>query len=89
MSKDLRKLKEVSDGLKKYYVDYYNRNTQKFIRKYTFTDEDLGKSFTIEEGDFTLEGQVGEKIFLVRNIETGDYYHIDGSYLNGIMKPKK
>ena len=89
MSKDLRKLKEVSEGLKKYYQEYYLRNTQKFIRKYTLTEEDLGKSFTMEEGDFTLEGQVGEKTFLVKNIETGDYYHIDGSYVNGIMKPKK
>jgi hypothetical protein len=89
MSKDLRKLKEVSEGLKKYYQEYYLRNTQKFIRKYTLTEEDLGKSFTMEEGDFTLEGQVGEKIFLVKKTETGDYYHIDGSYVNGIMKPKK
>lgn len=89
MSKDLRKLKEVSEGLKKYYKEYYLRNTQKFIRKYTLTEEDLGKSFTMEEGEFTLEGQVGEKIFLIQKIETGDYYHIDGSYVNGIIKPKK
>jgi hypothetical protein len=76
----IRRVKEVSKGLKETYVSYFVRGTQKFISKFGFKEEDLGKTYTLPEGDFRLTGQVSEKILLMEK-EGCDYY-VDASYFH-------
>jgi len=87
MENGLRNLKEVTSGLKDFYKNYYLRNTKKFIWKYKFKEDDLGREFSIDEGTFTLEGQVAEKTFFIKLKDTNEYYHIDGTFIHRIIYP--
>ena len=80
----VRKVKEVSKALRETYVLYFNRGTEKFISKFAFKKEDLGKTYTIPEGDFKLTGQVNEKILLME--KEGIDYYVDTSYFHNERK---
>ncbi len=81
---NLRRVKEVSKSLKETYVSYFLRGTQKFISKFAFKEEDLGKTYILPEGEFKLTGQVSEKILLMEK-EGSDYY-VDASYFHNNRK---
>ena len=80
----VRRVKEVSKSLKETYQNYFFRGTEKFISRFGFKKEDLGKKYTLPEGEFTLIGQVSDKILLME--KEGSEYYVDGSYF---MKEKK
>lgn len=81
---NLRRVKEVSKSLKETYANYFIRGTQKFISKFGFKEEDLGKIYTLPEGEFKLTGQVSDKILLMEK-EGSDYY-VDASYFHNNRK---
>jgi len=80
----IRRVKEVSKSLKETYQNYFYRGTEKFISRFGFKKEDLGKKYTLPEGEFTLAGQISDKILLME--KDGMDYYVDGSYF---MKEKK
>ena len=80
----VRRVKEVSKSLKETYVNYFIRGTHKFISKFGFKEEDLGKTYTLPEGEFKLTGQVSEKILLMEK-EGSDYY-VDASHFHNSRK---
>lgn len=81
---NLRRVKEVSKSLKETYENYFIRGTHKFISKFGFKEEDLGKTYTLPEGDFRLTGQVSEKILLME--KDGSDYYVDASYFHSSRK---
>lgn len=82
--KMVRRVKEVSNSLKETYRNYFYRGTEKFISRFGFKKEDLGKKYTLPEGEFTLTGQVSEKIILME--KDGSDYYVDGSYFIKYVK---
>ena len=77
---EVRRVKEVSKALKETYLNYFYRGTEKFISKFGFKKEDIGRIYTLPEGEFKLTGQVSEKLLLME--KDGSDYYIDASYFH-------
>jgi len=77
---NVRRVKEVSKSLKETYKDYFIRGTKKFISRFGFKEDDLGKPYVLPEGIFILTGQISDKILLME--KDGSDYYVEATYFN-------
>ena len=87
--KDFRKAKNISKELEKYYREYYERNTSKFIGKWRITMEDLDSIFTNLGVEYQLIGQVSDNTFILNKVDDETKWFITGSVFFQDFEKKK
>ena len=85
----MRKVINISENMLENYKKYFIRNCAKWISKHEFKGDQLGITVEIESVKYKLEGQANERQYLLKNIETGEFYFAEAEDFKGQVKTQK
>jgi hypothetical protein len=75
----MKKIKEPTESLKKYYSNLFKRNQNKWMRRSKLEEGHLGSKFYLEGEEYELLGAIDSLQILIKNTSDETFYmaHID------------
>ncbi len=81
MMPNMKRVKEPTPAMSKYYRDLYNRNQSKWIRRSKLEPTHIDSGFNFEDETFQLVGSISSTEVLIKNVETNDHFTINIDYV--------
>lgn len=73
----MKKIKEPTKSMAKYYADLFYRNQSKWIRRSKLEPEHINSGFNFGQKTYQLIGSVNSNEVLIKDVETNEHFMVN------------